>query len=168
MELLVVNYQKGLFNYFLKNLSDRELSAELTQEVFLKVFTKLKTYDFHFKFSTWVYSLAHNLLVDFFLKKKNLTFTSFSNKEDSSPDFPELNTVTREDTLIQEETSEKVWNAVESLPETYRELLIMRYVNELKYEEIAQILGIPMGTLKNKIFRAKQKLVETVGEHDKT
>ena len=43
MELLVVNYQKGLFNYFLKNLSDRELSAELTQEVFLKVFTKLKT-----------------------------------------------------------------------------------------------------------------------------
>ena len=76
--------------------------------------------------------------------------------------------MTREDTLIQEETSEKVWNAVESLPETYRELLIMRYVNELKYEEIAQILGIPMGTLKNKIFRAKQKLVETVGEHDKT
>ncbi len=166
MEMLVVNYQKGIFNYFYRNVKNREIAADLTQDIFLKVFSKLSFYNFKYKFSTWIYSMSHNHLIDYYRKKKNLSFTSFSSSGDGNVEFKDKDGNTGEEVLNNTEQKEEIWNAVEKLPPEYKELIVMRYINELKYNEISEILNIPMGTLKNKIFRAKKKLFKILGEEN--
>ena len=167
MEAIVINYQKPIFNYFFRNVRNREIASDLTQDIFLKVFSNLKKYNFSYKFSTWIYALSHNHLIDYYRKKKNISFSTYAHDGSDNLDFPDEKNLTREEELINEEIKDKVWNAVELLPEEYRELIIMRYVNGLKYDEISTILNIPMGTLKNKIFRAKKKLINLIKESEK-
>ncbi len=168
MEMLVVNYQKGIYNYFYRNIRNSETAADLTQDIFLKVFSKLGSYDFKYKFSTWIYTMSHNLLIDYYRKKKNLSFTTFASANDGYIEFEDKTVDTGEEVLSNMEKKERIWSAVDKLPDEYRELIVMRYINDLKYYEISQILEIPMGTLKNKIFRAKKKLFKIMrGENEK-
>ncbi len=161
MDTLVERYYRKVYGYFYRNIGNEELASEYTQEVFLKVFSKIKTFNFNYKFSTWIFSISHNYLIDTFRKKKNRSFT------DSSSDglyyderYNSGESLSLEDEIIKNEYEKKLWKAVSELPGDYKELIIMRYVDELKYEEMAHILNIPLGTLKNKLFRAKAKLLE--------
>ena len=167
METIVINYQKPIFNYFYRNVRNREIVSDLTQDIFLKVFSNLRKYNFSYKFSTWIYTLSHNHLIDYYRKKKNISFSTYSHDGNDTLDFPDEKNLTKEEEMIENEIKDKVWKSVELLPEEYRELIIMRYVNGLKYEEISEILKIPMGTLKNKIFRAKRKLINLIKESEK-
>ena len=162
--MLVINYQKGIYNYFYRNVRDREIASDLTQDIFLKVFAKLSSYNFKYKFSTWIYTMSHNRLIDYYRKKKNLSFTTFSSAKDGYIEFKDNSANTSEEVMGTQEEKNKIWNAVEKLPAEYKEIIIMRYINDLKYHEISEILEIPMGTLKNKIFRAKKKLFKVMME----
>jgi len=167
MEAIVVNYQKPIFNYFFRNVRDREIASDLTQDIFLKVFSNLEKYNFSYKFSTWIYALSHNHLIDYYRKKKNISFSTYGHDGSDNLDFPDERDITKEEELIDSELKERVWSTVDLLPEEYKELIIMRYVSGLKYDEISSILNIPMGTLKNKIFRAKRKLINLIKEREK-
>ncbi len=167
METLVIAYQKPIYNYFYRNIKDTEIASDLTQDIFLKVFSNLQKYNFSYKFSTWIFALSHNYLIDYYRKKKSISFSTYSYDNSSTPDFPDNKHISKEDELIEEELKDSVWKAVEKLPEEYKELITLRYVNGLKYEEISEILEIPMGTLKNKIFRAKKRLITILKESKK-
>jgi len=166
MRTLVLEYQRKIFNYFFRNINNRETASELSQEVFLKVFSKLHTYKFKYRFSTWIYSISHNLLIDYFRKKKDIVFSKYSANEDGSIEFPDSNQISMEDKIISKRTKKKLWESISELPREYREIITMRYISNLKYKQISKILNMPMGTLKNKIYRIKKKLMEIMGEND--
>ncbi len=168
MDELVERYYKKIYNYFYRNTRNEDLSYEYTQEVFYKVFSKISSFDFKYKFSTWLYSISHNYLIDNIRKKKARSFSDSSSDESYFDERFNVNSFqnTAEEEIIYEEHVEKLWKVVSLLSPEYKELIIMRYVNEMKYEEMAEILKIPLGTLKNKLFRAKVKLLELWREYN--
>ena len=168
MDELVDRYYKKIYNYFYRNTRNEDLSYEYTQEVFYKIFSKINSFDFKYKFSTWIYSISHNYLIDSIRKKKARSFSDSSSDELYFDERFNVNSLQKstEEEVIYKEYIEKLWKVVSLLPPEYKELIIMRYVNEMKYEEMAEILEIPMGTLKNKLFRAKAKLLELWKKYD--
>ena len=159
---LVERYQKGLVTYIYHMVHQYDEALELTQEVFLKVYENLSRYDGQFKFSTWLYKIASNHTIDH-LRRQHMTTTSIQESQ-SDPDHPEIPlesaTLNPHDAYHNKAILEEVKKAVDALPQSYRELIILRHFNFRSYEEMAKITGLPVGTVKNRIFRARQLMME--------
>jgi RNA polymerase sigma-70 factor (ECF subfamily) len=159
---LVERYQKGLVTYIYHMVHQYDEALELTQEVFLKVYENLARYDGQFKFSTWLYKIASNHTIDH-LRRQHMTTTSIQESQ-SDPDHPEIPlesaTLSPHDAYHNKAILEEVQKAVDALPQSYRELIILRHFNFRSYEEMAKITGLPVGTVKNRIFRARQLMME--------
>jgi RNA polymerase sigma-70 factor (ECF subfamily) len=159
---LVERYQKGLVTYIYHMVHHYEEALELTQEVFLKVFENLGRYDGQYKFSTWLYKIASNHTIDH-LRRQHMTTTSIQESQEN-PDVPEIPlesaTLNPHDAYQNKRLLQEVMSAVDELPPSYRELIILRHFNFRSYEEMAKITGLPVGTVKNRIFRARQILME--------
>lgn len=160
-EELVRRYQRPIHSYVSRMLNDYESALDVTQEVFIKVFNSLDRYSSDYKFSTWLYRIAHNAAIDHMRRNSgNLqsieTETSDGAYElqiESSLPSPEL----------EQERSE--WRAeieavVKCLPAAYRELIVLRHSQDLSYDEIAEITSLPLGTVKNRLFRAREMMRE--------
>ncbi len=159
-ELLVKKYQQPLFNYFGRLVQERELSLDFTQEVFLRAYAALHTYQEKYQFSTWLFRIASNLLIDHWRKKK-LPLVSI----DSEPDEDEHQKLQLPDheppvseIYEKKEIMEKIEQALSQLPEILRELFVLRHINDFSYEEIAAIKRLPVGTVKNRVFQAREWL----------
>ncbi len=163
---LVERYQKGLVTYIYHMVHHYEEALELTQEVFVKVYENLNRYDGQFKFSTWLYKIASNHTIDH-LRRQHPPTTSLQQSQDN-PDQPEIPlesaTLSPQDAYHNKKLLEEVQKAVDELPASYRELIILRHFNFRSYEEMAKITGLPVGTVKNRIFRARQILMERLKE----
>ena len=159
---LVERYQKGLVTYIYHMVHHYDEALELTQEVFFKVYENLARYDGQFKFSTWLYKIASNHTIDH-LRRQHIQTTSIQESQDS-PDHPEIPlesaTLSPHDAYHNKALLAEVQKAVDQLPPSYRELIILRHFNFRSYEEMAKITGLPVGTVKNRIFRARQILME--------
>ncbi|MCX8160959.1 MAG: sigma-70 family RNA polymerase sigma factor [Candidatus Saccharicenans sp.] len=159
-ELLVTKYQQPLFNYFGRLVQERELSQDFTQEVFLRAYAALHTYKEKYQFSTWLFRIASNLLIDHWRKKK-LSLVSIDAEVDSEdhrplqlPDYePPVS-----EAYEKRELMEKIELAISRLPEALRELFVLRHMNDFSYEEIAAIKRLPVGTVKNRVFQARELL----------
>lgn len=165
--VLVERYQKGLANYIFHMVRHYEEALELTQEVFLKAYASLDRYDRQYKFSTWVYKIASNHTIDH-LRRHEVPTTPL---EVASPDggpsreiAVESHELDPHESLEMKDMLEKIQEAVDGLPDTYRELVVLRHYNFRSYEEMAKITGLPLGTVKNRIFRARQLLMERLKE----
>jgi RNA polymerase sigma-70 factor, ECF subfamily len=160
---LVGRYEKRIVNYVYRMTHRYEEAHDLAQEIFLKVYLALDRYDPKYQFSTWIFRIAQNSAIDA-LRKKSLPEVSLTNKpEDESKgkerEFPDVGVSPYRD-LRNKQLSGAIDQAVEKLPVDYRELIQLRHFAELSYEEIAELKKMPLGTVKNKLFRARNLLKE--------
>jgi RNA polymerase sigma-70 factor (ECF subfamily) len=140
---------------------NKEDVDDLTQEAFIKAFNSLDKFDRQFAFSTWLYKIASNNCIDY-LRKKKLNTISIDKEFDSDDEdlrFEIPDHETKPDrAIIEDERRQLLDKAIASLPEKYRAVIILRHKEEKEYEEIAEELGLPLGTVKAHIFRGRELL----------
>lgn len=140
-EVLVKEYQQNIYNLAWRMTGNIEDAKDLTQETFMKAYLYLKSYNSKFKFQSWLYKITTNLCRDFKKKYSNefkdLSITNSSNKEVN---------------LLKSE----IYQTILELPREYKEIIILRHIQGLSYEEISDILNISLGTVKSRIYRARE------------
>jgi RNA polymerase sigma-70 factor (ECF subfamily) len=156
-EGLMRKYEKKIFSFVIRMVRNEEVAIDLTQDFFLKIYTVLAKYNFEYKFSTWAYRICYNLVIDH-IRKNQAKVDSLDDESISAKDMLSSDNYSKDDgykNLAREETRAYIWKVVDHIPLKFRELILLRYIQELKYEEIAEITALPVGTIKNRIFKAK-------------
>ena len=160
---LVGRYQSRLVNYLYRMLRNQEDAHDLAQEVFLKIYGALDRFDPRYRFSTWLFRVAQNAAIDR-IRKRRLKLVSLHRRDDGEHEGGEWELPSEGPTPYQEvrndERGSAIRQAVEELPWEYRELIALRHYGEMSYDEIAQLKEMPLGTVKNKLFRGRQMLKE--------
>jgi len=159
---LMVHYKEAVYFMVLKMVSDPIDAEDLTIESFGKAFKKLHLYEPKFAFSTWLFKIATNNTIDFLRKKRTKTISidsGFSDKDGENYLFeiPSKGRTPEAD-MIRHEKFDVLHKVIETLKPRYRNLVKLRYFDELSYDEISKELNIPIGTVKAQLFRAKALL----------
>jgi RNA polymerase sigma-70 factor (ECF subfamily) len=147
-------------------IGDYEAALDLTQEVFIKVYSSLHRYCADYKFSTWIYRIAHNVAIDH-LRRANVRGQDMmvDGVDGDVYEKPFASSqATPEQASEREERRGAIETIVQTLPAAYRELILLRHAHDLSYDEIADVTGLPLGTVKNRIFRAREALRERLIE----
>ena len=162
---LVDKYQKSLYFHIRKMIKEVELVDDLVQEVFMKAFHNLNSYSNEYAFSTWIYRIATNHTIDYLRKKKLQTLSidqPYKTKDgDMEMQLPDESFST-DMPVMKKERKAVVQEAIDDLPEKYRLVIEMRHMEEKTYQEIADILDLPLGTVKAHIFRARELLYKAL------
>ena len=158
-EELVRRYQRPIASYVYRMVGDYDAALDLTQEVFIKVYNSLSRYRSEFKFSTWIYKIAHNTAIDH-LRRHTVRDQILTADGDGprSEIAIESRRLTPEQESEREERRSEIESVVQSLPAAYRELIVLRHSHDLSYDEIAEVTGLPLGTVKNRLFRAREAM----------
>jgi RNA polymerase sigma-70 factor (ECF subfamily) len=158
-EELVRRYQRPIASYVYRMVGDYDAALDLTQEVFIKVYNSLSRYRSEFKFSTWIYKIAHNTAIDHLRRHtvRDQILTADVDGPRSEIAF-ESRRLTPEQESEREERRSEIESVVQSLPAAYRELIVLRHSHDLSYDEIAEVTGLPLGTVKNRLFRAREAM----------
>jgi len=158
---LLENYRGAIYNLLYKMVRNKEETEDLVQEAFMKAFKALPSFNEEYAFSTWLYKIAVNNCIDHMRKKKLQTYSI--NKPVQSKDgeldreFPDTS-MSPDKSILSEERASIIETAIDELPENYKTAIILRHSEEKSYEEISKILNIPLGTVKARIFRAREML----------
>ena len=160
-EELVRRYQRPITAYVYRMLNNYDASLDVTQEVFIKVYNSLARYSSDYKFSTWLYRIAHNAAIDY-MRKNSVHYQSIEteNAEGSFQLQIESSNPSPEQERERTEWRTEIESVVKCLPTVYRELILLRHSQDLSYDEIAEITGLPLGTVKNRLFRAREMMRE--------
>jgi len=165
---LVDRYQGRLVNYLYRLLRSVEDAHELAQEVFLKVYQALDRYDSRYRFSTWIFRVAQNAAIDQ-IRKRRIKMVSFEGREDADGETREWEPASSDrgpyGDLRNVERGGAIQESIDNLPWEYRELIVLRHFADLSYDEIAKLKEMPLGTVKNKLFRARQMLKEELVDY---
>jgi RNA polymerase sigma factor (sigma-70 family) len=136
-------------------------AQDLVQETFIKAFSSLKSYNPSYRFTTWLYKIAANSSIDHIRKKRLQTF-SLDQPIDTRDGQVEVEVADMsyhpERDLADKQQRTSISDAIDSLPDKYRQVIIMRHQEDKSYEQIAEILHVPVGTVKARIFRARELL----------
>lgn len=165
---LLSRHQKGVFNYILRMVGHYDLAVDLTQEAFMKTYLALDKYNHHHRFTTWIFSIASNLTIDYLRKKKIPAVSYESPLNDGRESLKGRLKSPRSSPLEEIRTSElkgKIQESIDRLEQEYREVIVLRHLQGLSYEDISSITGLPLGTVKNRIFRARQMLKEYLNSY---
>ena len=160
-ELLVLEYQKNVYNVALRITGNAEDAADMAQEAFIKAFNSISSFKGDSRFSVWLYRIVSNVSVDFLRSKARRSSSSLSieNEEGETVELEIADESLSPEKLLETKlSSQAVRRGLDSLPEDYRQILLLREIQGLSYDEIAQILDIEIGTVKSRIFRARKKL----------
>ena len=162
--LLMKRYKKAVYFMVLKMIRDADDAEDLTMEAFAKAFRNLERFKKDYTFSTWLFRIATNNTIDFIRKKKLRTLSLNTSLSDDSGNPVSIDVEDREDNpqdeFIKSLRMEMVRMFVDKLPAKYRRLVQLRYFDELSYEEIAQELDKPLGTVKAQLHRSRELLYE--------
>ncbi|MDG1224621.1 MAG: sigma-70 family RNA polymerase sigma factor [Candidatus Marinimicrobia bacterium] len=157
--VLVNRYKDKLINFIYHYLKDSESAEDVVQETMIKLYQKKHYYKEIAKFSTWLYTIAKNLANTELRKRKNrkITLLSHFSNDDKTYEIPsddlEIGQQVQTDVV-----NEIIKNAVNQLSEKFKTVIILRDIQEISYEEISEIIGIPIGTVKSRINRARLQL----------
>jgi len=158
---LLERHRHAIFHIAYKIVRNTEEAADLVQETFMKAFGSLSTYRFEYRFSTWLYRIAANNAIDY-LRKRKIEALSLDRPVETKDGSVELQlpdwTHNPEFDFTRKQRQISIEEAINSLPEKYREVIVYRHTEDKPYNEIARILGIPVGTVKARIFRARELL----------
>jgi RNA polymerase sigma-70 factor (ECF subfamily) len=164
-EELVRRYQRPIVAYVYRMLGDYEASLDVTQEVFIKVYNSLDRYSSEYKFSTWLYRIAHNAAIDHMRRNsQNLQSLETENADGAYQIQLESTALTPEQERERSEWRSEIDAVVKCLPAVYRELILLRHSRDLSYDEIAEVTNLPLGTVKNRLFRAREMMREMLVE----
>ena len=155
---LTERHRGPVFQIILKIVRNQETAKDLVQETFMKAFGSLASYRSEYRFSTWLYKIAANASIDF-LRKKRIHALSLDRPLQTADGTIEIevpdNSNNPEQDLVRKEQRVGIEQAIESLPPKYREVIVYRHKDDKSYEEIADLLDVPVGTVKARIFRAR-------------
>jgi RNA polymerase sigma-70 factor, ECF subfamily len=158
-EELVRRYQRPITSYVYRMLGDHESALDVTQEVFIKVYNSLNKYSSDYKFSTWLYRIAHNAAIDH-MRRNSINAMSI---EAENPDGSYQIQIESRRPSPEQDHERREWRneidaVVKCLPPAYRDLILLRHSRDLSYDEIADVTGLPLGTVKNRLFRAREMM----------
>ncbi|MFQ5512001.1 MAG: sigma-70 family RNA polymerase sigma factor [Candidatus Krumholzibacteriia bacterium] len=166
---LLAKYERAVFNICLRMARNPEQAEDLAQESFMKVFSMLERYNPAYAFSSWLFKITSNLCIDSIRKRKLDTLPldqpihsaagEFARQYESPEENPERKMMNRE-------RMARVQEAIESLPPHYRIMILLRHQQDLSYEEIAETLEVPLGTVKARIHRAREMLKSRLAGED--
>ena len=161
-ETLLKKYRKSVYYMLLKMVKNADDAEDLTQEAFAKAFNSIEKFDSKYAFSTWLFRIATNNCINFIRKKRVQTVSIDQPVE--GDDGSNMKFDVRDEDLdpnehmLKQQRKKYLNMAIKRLPEKYRILVELRYFQELSYEEVAQELEIPLGTVKAQLFRARELL----------
>ncbi|MYB19388.1 MAG: sigma-70 family RNA polymerase sigma factor [Holophagales bacterium] len=164
---LVERYRGRLINYLNRFLGNFQESEELSQEVFLRVYRALDRYNPKYRFSTWLFRVAKNAAIDLIRKRRLKLVPMQRVGVDGQTQEREFESEERDPyrTLRNVERRQAIGAAIDGLKEEYRELIQLRHFAEMTYEEIAEFKGMPLGTVKNKLFRGRRMLKARLADY---
>ena len=161
-EELLLLHQKKVYNLCLRMSANPDDALDLSQEAFLRAWRSLGQYQFEASFSTWLFRLTSNICIDFLRRKKRRQETSLTESYDDSDEGAELSVPDAqpgpEQQAMTNETKIELARAMEQLSPEHREILQLRVIEDLQYEQIADILGVRVGTVKSRLARARLAL----------
>jgi len=154
-EILVKKHQKNVINFAYRILENFEDACDIAQDAFFIAYKKIKTFKEEAKFSTWLYKITLNLSRNQLKKKKKEKYLESINNQNLSSKAP-----IPTDEIEKEELRKKISNCLNLLNEEFKEIIILRDIEGLSYEEIAYLLKIPEGTVKSRLARARESFIE--------
>ncbi len=155
---LVQQYTPTVFRFVFRMLRNEQDARDVTQDTLIKVMRNLHRYDPDRKFSTWVFGIARNTAIDETRRRKRVGPPPLKEPRYEGPGPLDLN--------VRAQRAERLHVSLEQLPPKYREILVLYHFEHLKYREIADALDLPIGTVMNRIFRARGRLRDIYGEDD--
>lgn len=165
-ELLVKRYKDPLMNFVYRFLGDRDICTDVVQDTMIKFYLNKDSYKSFAKFSTWIYTIAGNLAKNELKRRKRRSFISIHTDEDEAPVQVEDKTFIAPDRYTDGEIKNKmIQRALLKVKPVYREVVILRDIEAFSYEEIADITGLSIGTVKSRINRGRtqlQKLLKNI------
>ena len=165
---LDIRYKDRLHNFLFRYTQNHQDCEDLVQETFFRVHKSRHSYERIAKFSTWMYTIAINLAKSLYKKKKKMQLVSI-HKNDNDPDAFEIileDTVILQDEKLHQNLSlQKLEEALDSLQSEFRDVVILRDIEQLSYEEISEKLNVPMGTVKSRINRGRAQISKKIGEY---
>ena len=160
-EELMAAYEKNVYNLALRMVNDPEDAADMSQEAFIKAYQSLSSFRGDSKFSVWLYRIVSNVCLDFLRRRNRRSTVSLSVEDDEGEetqlDIPD-ESFSPEAQLERRLTREAVQRGLSGLPPDSRQILLLREIQGLSYEEIARVLDLEVGTVKSRLFRARKKL----------
>lgn len=167
-DIIVQRYKDRLHNFLFRYTHNHEDCEDLVQETFLRVYRSRHSYERIAKLSTWMYTIALNLAKSMYKKKQRMSLISI-HADESDPDDREFEIT--DAVMLQDEelhlkfSMQELEKALMELNDDFREAIILRDIQQLTYEEIAEITGTAMGTVKSRINRGRQQLQELIGDY---
>lgn len=163
---LMARYKDAIYFMLLKMINNKTDAEDLTIEAFGKAFKNLSQYSPHYAFSTWLFKIASNNCIDYLRKKRSNVISIDRNFVDAKDTEPQVQlrdeTPDPEENLIRSQKAVLMRTIVQKLKPRYRTLIELRYFKEYSYEEISKELGLPLGTVKAQLFRARELLYNTL------
>lgn len=158
---LVKRYQRQIYNFAYRMMGNAEDAQDISQETFLRAFQSLHSFRKDASFLTWLFKIASNLCIDLLRSRKSKgTLSLDSELEEGREPAAEARTSDPESVAMRNATQEVVQHAINALPARYRAVVILRHLQGMSVDEIAQTLDIPAGTVKTHLFRAREMLRE--------
>lgn len=158
---LMEKYRNPLYYHINRMVPDKDMLEDLVQEVFLKAFDNIHTFDTTYAFSTWLYRIATNHSIDYLRKKKLKTLSIDqpiqTRDGELTMELPDESS-DADDNVIRQERAMVIMDAIAALPPRYEKIIRLRHMEEKSYQEIAEIMDLPLGTVKAHIFRARELL----------
>jgi RNA polymerase sigma-70 factor (ECF subfamily) len=155
---LVERYQHRLYRYLLRLVSQPSIAEDLFQQTWLRVLERIQFYDPKRSFEGWLFAVAHNLAIDHLRRRKPESLDEPLPSGETPSDLARSNSPGALDLVLSKEKARYVAEAVSGLPVAFREVLTLRFEEEMKLEEIATVLALPMGTVKTRLHRALKAL----------
>lgn len=152
---LVERYDRAVYHLAYRTLHDVEDARDATQEAFFKAFRSLRTFKPGAKFSTWIFAIAYHACCDRLNRRKRYSNDELPDRADAGPG-PEQQAISLDE-------AQRLRAAIDRLPEKYRTVITLYHLQGRQYEEIADVLNLPMGTVKTHLFRAKEQLRRLLG-----
>jgi len=147
---LVERYERAVYNLCLRTMRNSEEAQDATQEAFFKAFRALRTFRAGAKFSTWIFSIAYHACCDRLSHQKRLSNEELPERADPAPGPAQV--------AQAGDDAQRLRAAIDALPQKYRAVIALYHLQGKQYQEIAQILDLPVGTVKTHLFRAKEQL----------
>lgn len=160
-EELVLEHQKHVYNLALRMVGNEQDALDMSQEAFLKAYNHIKDFHGFSKFSVWLYRLTSNVCIDFLRKRKNRPESSltFINDDGEDQDMEICDIRFSPETMLEKkDLHESINRALDKLSPHYRQIILLREINGLSYEEIGEALSLEAGTVKSRLFRARKML----------
>lgn len=159
LDRLIEQYQYRLFRYLVYITGNKERAEDFFQETWIRVLERGHQYDGKSKFEAWLFAIARHLVIDWQRSKKTQSLDSLTDTEQENPlQFANEKEPSPLHQVLTHETQENVQTSLSQIPAIYREVLVLRFQEELQIEEMAGVLSVPLSTVKSRLYRGLEAL----------